>query len=118
MVNFVPSSNVAMTSPSGRAGIAVVGGAGAVWAHTAVANTNAQRDFMGVMAGIAVPPVYHGTLADYLRESRDSPRLTCALRRPSSRFPDAFFLPASLTWTLLLTATAPAVLAMRVAALL
>src|SRR5258707_13599245 len=70
---------------------------------------------------IAVFPVYHGDLAGracekrvsglaedppYFRSSRASPRFTWALRRPSSRLAEAFFLPASITGTLLLTATA------------
>src|ERR1035441_4017795 len=58
-------------------------------------------------------PVYHALPArpsTYSCWLRASPRLTCTRRRPSSRFPAAFFLAASLTCTRLLTAAAPAAL--------
>src|ERR1035438_3340487 len=63
-------------------------------------------------------PVYHALPArpsPYSCWLRASPRLTCTRRRPSSRFPAAFSFAASLTCTRLFTATAPAVLHMRVA---
>src|ERR1019366_3054917 len=54
-------------------------------------------------------------LRRYFTALRTSPRLTWTRRRPSSRFPAAFCLAASLICTRLFTTAAPAVLHMRVA---